>query len=157
MNTRLLAPVFLMCISGLCRADQQVVPGAKNVGEFLALGQVEVAKSRVAYCVTVVPNLASELRAELATYHTKFDEAIRPTLQRISTSPTLSRPIPGGLVDAFKSQMTNGLEQWKKSDAATVCSRMLDILKSSTISSIRDVSEQAVSRYEEAVKSGAIR
>jgi hypothetical protein len=157
LNTRLLTLVFLICVSGLCRADQQAVPGAKNVGEFLALGQVEVAKSRVAYCVTAVPDLASELQAELAAYRTKFDEAVRPMLQRISTSPTLSRPIPDGLVDAFQSQMTGGLEQLKKSDAPTVCRRMLDILKSSTVSSIRNVSEQAVGRYEEAVKSGASR
>ena len=157
MNTRLLAPVFLMCTSGLCLADQHVVPSAKNVGEFLALGQVEVAKSRVAYCVTVVPDLASELQAELITYRAKFDEAIRPTLKRISTSPTLSRPIPDELVNAFESQMTDGLEQWKKSDAPTACSRMLDMLKNITVSSIRDVSEQSISRYEEAVKSGAIR
>jgi hypothetical protein len=146
-----------MCIFGLCQADQKAVPSAKNVGEFLALGQVEVAKSRVAYCITVVPDLGSELQSELVTYRTKFDEAVRPIIQRISTSPTLSRPIPDGLVDAFESQMTDGLEQLKKSDAPTVCSRMLDILKSSTISSIRDVSEQAVRRYEEAVMSGAIR
>jgi len=157
LNTRLLAPLFLICISGLCRADQQAVPGAKNVGEFLALGQVEVAKSRVAYCVTAVPDLARELQAKLARYRAKFDEAIRPTLQKISISPALSRPIPDGLVDAFESQMTGGLEQWKKSDARTVCSHMLDILKSTTITSIRDVSEQAVRGYEEAVKSGAVR
>ena len=156
MITRALLFATLWSLCAVCSADQRVVPGAKNVGEFLAMGQMAVASSRVGYCVTAMPSRKRELRAELASFRAKFNDAIKPTLERISRSATLSRPIPDGLVDTFQAQMDGGLQEFRKAEAGAVCESVLDALKNATVSSIRGLSEQALDGYEEAVQDGVI-
>jgi hypothetical protein len=127
------------------------VPDAKTVGEFLALGQVEAARSKVLYCNETVPSLRAEFSDAFHSYQTKFREAMQPTLERIKTEPVFSGPVPPGLADAFLAQQTQDLTETRKHSPKEYCSWFLSTLKQTTPDSIRGVSEESLSRWREAM------
>jgi len=125
------------------------VPGAKNVGEFLALAQVEAARSKVLYCKQTVPSLNGEFAAAFLAYQSKFREGLQPTLERIKSVEAFSTPVPQGLKDAFVAQRDEDLGNTRKLDPKQYCSWFLATLKQTTPESIRRVSEEALSRWQQ--------
>jgi hypothetical protein len=125
------------------------VPGAKTVGEFLALAQVEAARSKVLYCKQTVPSLNAEFAAAFLAYQSKFREGLPPTLERIKGIKTFSTPVPQGLKDAFVAQRDEDIANTRKLDPKQYCSWFLSTLRQTTPESIRRVSEEALSRWQQ--------
>lgn len=129
--------------------SQEPLQNAKTVGEFLALAQVEAAQSKVLYCNETVPSLKAEFDDAFRAYQAKFREAMQPTLERIKSMPAFSGQVPPGLADAFAAQKVQDLAETRKHNPKEYCSWFLSTLKQTTPDSIRRVSEESLSRWQE--------
>jgi hypothetical protein len=143
-----LSVMMMMCVVTVGRSAEPV-PGAKTVGEFLALAQIEAARSKVMYCKQTVPSLNAEFAAAFLAYQSKSREGLEPTLERIKSIKAFSTPVPQGLRDAFVAQRDEDLANTRKLDPKQYCSWFLSTLKHTTPESIRRVSEQALAGWQQ--------
>jgi hypothetical protein len=146
----LLASSITFGVVGMGNSEEPV-PEAKTVGEFLALGQLEAARSKVLYCDETAPSLKAEFDDAFRAYQGKFREAMQPILDRIKSVPVFSGRVPPGLTDAFAAQQAQDLAETRKHNPKEYCSWFLSTLKQTTPDSIRRVSEESLSRWQEAM------
>ncbi len=144
----LLSAAIIVGITNGAHAEEPI-PKARTVGEFLALGQVEAARSKVTYCQGAVPSLKAAFDDAFLAYQVKFKDAMAPTLEKIKVNPIFSGPIPPGLADAFASQRDQDLGETRKQDPSKYCWWFLSTLKQTTPESIRHVSEESLSRWQQ--------
>ena len=143
-----LSVTIMMCVVTIGRSAEPL-PGAKTVGEFLTLAQIEAARSKVKYCKQAVPSLNEEFAAAFLAYQSKAREGLQPTLDRIKSIKAFSTPVPQGLRDAFVAQRDEDLADTRKLDPKKYCSWFLSTLQHTTPESIRQVSEQALSGWQQ--------
>jgi len=128
-------------------------PGAPETnGEFTAKMPIKLSRTMVAYCVVAMPELKDNLEQELSSFDEKFEEAIKPAMERLASDPGFSAPVTPETREQFEQINERMLAEVKKADPNVYCPGILKRMHNATVEELRSSVDAALAQYQSTSK-----
>jgi len=131
---------------------QDLTPSVETMGEFTANVSVQMTQPLVEYCAEQVPEKKAELESEFSIFKGKYAEAIKPIMEKLSSSPEFSSPVTEETRAQFKQMNILMLSEIKKLDPQTYCPGFIIKMRSTTVDALRTSIESSLARYQSVKK-----
>ena len=122
---------------------------AETTAEYLALGQVRVAREMVDFCKSAAPELSAQLEAAYSALHARSVTTLAPVIGRALGKQLFAAPVPAVLIKTNEDMTRAMLAAVNDKDARETCRYTLSSMKSRTPAEIQARGEEVLRKYEQ--------